>query len=149
MAVWIFILSGRAVEKTLIIIRGVQGSGKSTLAHMVHDSYGLDHHEGKGRAVEHYEADMFFNGPDGYKWDGAKIGEAHRWCQMKVNEAMKEGKMVIVSNTFVKKEEMKPYLEMATQHGYQVQEIICKGKFKNVHGVDEAKVESKRRQFEF
>lgn len=132
------------MNKVLILVRGVQGSGKSTLAQMICNGFSI--------AVNppHYEADMFFLGPDGYKWDGAKIGEAHRWCQMKVNDAMKENhRLIIVSNTFIKKAEMQPYLEMAQEHGYQVQEIICKGRFKNIHNVPEEKVEQKRRQFEF
>lgn len=133
------------MNKVLILIRGVQGSGKSTLAGMIVDA--IDPFNGD---VPHYEADMFFSLEGPYKWDGAKIGEAHRWCQMKINDAMTEGKKtIIVSNTFVKRAEMQPYLEMAQQHGYQVQEIICKGTFKNIHGVPEEKVEQKRRQFEF
>lgn len=136
------------MKKTLILIRGVQGSGKSTLADMILRAHDYGDELGLPEGWAHYEADMFFNGPDGYVWDGAKIGEAHRWCQMKTNEAMKEGLRIIVSNTFIKREEMQTYLEMAKEHGYQVQEIICKGRFQNVHGVPEEKVEQKRRQFE-
>jgi predicted ABC-type ATPase len=136
--------------KTLYIIRGVQGSGKSTLANII--AQGLEP-AGLYPTPTSYrvEADHFFvNEQTGeYKWDGAKIGEAHRWCQHNVNEAMKKRiEFVIVSNTFIKRAEMQPYLEMAKEHGYQVQEIICRGRFKNVHGVPEEKVEQKLRQFE-
>lgn len=139
----------RKMNKTLIIIRGVQGSGKSTLANSICRAHDMMAEEGEPFS-DHFEADMFFNGPEGYKWDGSKIGEAHRWCQHQVYLCMqKERPLIIVSNTFVKKEEMKPYLEMAQQHGYETQEIICRGRFQNVHGVPADKVEAKLRQFEF
>jgi predicted ABC-type ATPase len=139
------------IEKTLILIRGVQGSGKTTLANLIAE--GL---EPRGLYPEptsaKFEADHFFINPETgeYNWDGAKIGEAHRWCQHQTNEAMKrQVPFIIVSNTFVRRAEMDVYLEMAKQHGYETQEIICKGKFENVHGVDEEKVEKNRRKFEF
>jgi len=140
------------LDKVLIIIRGVQGSGKSTLARMIRNAITPLDEQGTTQPFPHYEADMFFIDPETgvYSWDSSKIGQAHRWCQWKVNGAMEAGEpTIIVSNTFVKKEEMQPYVEMAEQHGYVVQEIICKGRFKNVHSVSEEKVEAKRKAFEY
>lgn len=99
----------------------------------------------------HFESDMFFIDPlsGEYKFEGEKIMQAHRWCEMFTDKAMQQGKNVIVSNTFVKKKEMQVYLEMAEKYGYTVQEIICRGKFKNIHGVPEEKVEGKRQAFEY
>jgi predicted kinase len=137
------------VNKQLIIIRGVQGSGKSTLAGWICDA-----HEPRALVPSdwvHYEADMYFINPitGEYKWVGEEISKAHRWCEYMVDAAMKNGKNVIVSNTFVKKEDYKVYEEMAQQYGYSVQIIICQGKFQNTHGVPEEKVEQKRKQFEY
>ena len=141
-------------NKLLILIRGVQGSGKSTLADWILDAHAPSPctETSTGRTTwMHFEADMFFINPitGEYKWEADKIGQAHRWCQMMVDDAMQKGLHVVVSNTFVKKEEMQPYLEMAQQYGYTVQTIICQGEFENIHGVDREKVEKKRRQFEY
>lgn len=139
------------MEKCLIIIRGVMGSGKSTLAKMIRDSLSCDFFEGKGADIEHCEADMYFidSITKEYKFDATKLPLAHRQCERQTNEAMKQGKNVIVSNTFIKKKDMQVYLEMAEQYGYQIQEIICRGRFSNVHGVEKEKVEEKRRIFEY
>jgi predicted kinase len=139
------------MEKSLIIIRGVQGSGKTTLAGMIMQSEGYSERWGPDDSWQHFEADMYFVNPvtGEYQFEGSKIGQAHRWCEHNVNKAMEEGKNVIVSNTFVTKKEYKVYLEMAEKHGYQVQEILCRGRFKNSHGVDEEKVEAKRKSFEY
>lgn len=141
------------MDKQLILIRGVQGSGKSTLANSI--IFG-NVHEGSIFLSQtnwvHFEADMYFINPISgeYVFDGAKIGEAHRWCEYNTNKSMEQGKNIIVSNTFVKRKELQVYLEMAEKHGYtQIQEIICKGHFKNTHGVPEEKVESKRKNFEY
>lgn len=136
--------------KQLIIIRGVQGSGKTTIAEdlLYSGNSGCYDHD---LPWVHVEADMFFVDPITYeyKFDGTKIGQAHRWCEHKVHSNMEDGKNIIVSNTFVKKKEMQPYIEMAEQHGYTVQEIICRGRFANTHGVPEEKVEGKRQAFEY
>jgi predicted kinase len=133
------------MNKTLFLIRGVQGSGKSTLADHLFFAIGA------AEKVVHYEADHFFIDPASgeYKWDANKIGEAHRWCQGMTDRAMQAEYTIIVSNTFVKRAEMQIYEEMAKKHGYTVHEIICRGRFQNVHGVPEEKVEQKRKQFEY
>lgn len=137
-------------NRQLMIIRGVQGSGKSTLAGMLME-WATAPWEETSESWRHFEADMYFIDPTTkeYKFKPEELGQAHRWCEYNVNEAMKNGKNVIVSNTFVKRKEMQPYIEMAQQHGYTVQEIICRGRFKNTHGVPEEKVESKRQAFEY
>lgn len=111
----------------LIIIRGLPGSGKSTLAKSL-------------SGFVHLEADMYFDGPDGYTFEGSRIKDAHAWCQREVLSCLEDGNDVVVSNTFTQHWEMKPYLEIAQQCGASVQVVICKGNFKNVHGVPEEKI---------
>lgn len=127
-------------DKSLVIIRGVQGSGKSTLALMY-----------QNQGYEVFEADMYFmNLETGkYEWVKEKIGAAHLWCQDSVRAAMSAGKNIVVSNTSVRRKDLKPYLTMATGFGYSVQEIICKGRFKNNHGVSDEVVEQKLKDFEY
>jgi predicted kinase len=140
-----------SMGRMLFIIRGVQGSGKSTLAEMIKYSEGCKVSSIEGDNWLHFEADMFFKNPISgeYEFDATKLPAAHRWCEYNVNKAMEEGRNVIVSNTFTKKSEYQVYLEMGEKHGYQIQEIICKGRFQNVHGVPEEKVEAKRKAFEY
>lgn len=122
----------------IYIIRGVPGSGKSTLAKMIQESTGADH----------FEADMYFDGPEGYRFDASRIRQAHEWCQGKFLDSIRKGRDVIISNTFVKKWEMEFYIHQAKTHGYNVQIITLKGEFQNVHNVPQAIVERMKRNFE-
>ena len=121
---------------TLFIIRGLPGSGKSTLAKMIADEY--------------YEADMFFMNDGKYQYEMSKIGEAHKWCQGKVQNAMLNGiRRIAVSNTFVRKWEMERYYELATLYSYQVVEITLSGKlYPNVHNVPDEVIERMRASWE-
>lgn len=71
----------------LTLIRGLPGSGKSTLA--------------KTLPAVHFEADMYFIADDGvYRYDKAKISDAHEWCRAEVKRALTNKQDVVVSNTF-------------------------------------------------
>ena len=127
------------MNKTLYIIRGLPGSGKSTLANIM--SIGLD--------IEYYEADMYFIDELGnYNFDPKNIGNAHIWCQNQVKTQLEAGKSVIVSNTFVKRWEMKPYLDMADEFNTSVNIIECKSQFGSIHGVPEETVERMAKNWE-
>jgi predicted kinase len=110
----------------LFVIRGLPGSGKSTFAQRLVDKC----------MAKHFEADMFFIKDELYLYDKSKIGEAHKWCQDKVKEAMLTGDNIVVSNTFVKRWEIEPYLLMAKDNHYVVTEITMSGPLRgNIHGV--------------
>lgn len=124
------------MQKTLYIIRGLPGSGKSTLAATL---CGKDFHE----------ADQYFVEPEGYRFNPAKLKEAHEWCRQSVAEDMKFGVTVIgVSNTFTQQWEMKPYLELAAEYGYEVFTITCENDFGNVHNVPAEAIERMAARFE-
>jgi len=100
------------------------GSGKSTLAKEL----------AKERCWLHYEADMFFIDKNGvYRFDPMRLKEAHNWCQRSVRTALRLGVPVIVSNTFVKRWEMKAYLDMYPDAIV----FTCEGNYGSVHGVPE------------
>ena len=109
--------------KTLYIIRGLPGSGKSTLAGQL------------GYTVR--EADQFFMVNDKYCYDREKIGEAHAYCQNRVKLDMEIGvEKIAVSNTFVKRWEIEPYLKLAQTYGYRIVEITMSGPlYGNIHNV--------------
>lgn len=123
----------------LILIRGLPGSGKSTLA-------------SKFAAMGYawFEADRYFETSDGeYRFDGTRLREAHNVCQQQAMDAIKQGVDVVVSNTFSRLWEMKPYRDIAKVYGARLTIIACEGNFGNVHGVPEAAIASMRERWEF
>jgi predicted kinase len=105
----------------LILIRGIPGSGKSTLA--------------KQYSACHLEADMFFLQNGQYCYNAELINNAHLWCQRQTALHLRQGESVVVSNTFIKWWQIKPYIELAKQYGVQVKLIEAKGRYQNIHNV--------------
>ena len=113
--------------KLLTIIRGVSGSGKTTLAKAI-------------SAMNNYapicEADMYFERNGVYMFDARFLPMVHDWCKHKVRHHMNDFEdHIIVSNTFTTKWEIQPYIDLANEHGYDVQIIDVQGVFGNVHNV--------------
>lgn len=121
--------------KTLFIIRGLPGSGKSTLAGYL-DS-------------EVWEADQFFQEPEGYKFDPTKLKEAHAWCLDGVRLEMELGTArIAVANTSTMRWEYEPYIELAKKFGYRVFVITVEGDHGNVHDVPEEAIARMRARWE-
>lgn len=124
----------------LTLVRGVPGSGKSTMA--------LELLKRNGNA-DHWEADMFFiDGSGLYSYDPRKVAKAHKWCLARTAESLKKGRDVIVSNTFIRRWELDPYLKLSIKYDADVVYTTCVGRFKNVHGVPDETVESMRDNME-
>jgi len=109
----------------LVLIRGLPGSGKSTLARS------MKHHT-------HFEADMFFEHDGDYCFDGARLEDAHDWCQKQTLKALKSGENVVVSNTFVCLWEIQPYLNM----GFPTRIIETKGTWISIHHIPDEVIEA-------
>lgn len=119
----------------LILIRGLPGSGKSTRARSL-DAF-------------HVEADMYFVNSDGdYCFDPALLPKAHEWCQNRAEDALKQGNDVVVSNTFVKRWEMKAYRNMARRHGAELVIEVCREQYGNIHGVPESVVKRMKKEWQ-
>ena len=121
----------------LVIIRGLPGSGKSTMA--------------KTLALvgyRHFEADQYFERDGAYRFDPEKLKEAHAWCLLQAKHCMLQGKDCVVSNTFTKLWEMKPYIDLARALDAEIQIIVASGKWKNVHNVPEEVIERMRARWE-
>ena len=85
-----------------------------------------------------------------YTYDKSKIQMAHYWCQEQTENAMKKGiETIIVSNTFTKIWMMERYYWLAATHNYNVQEIICKGNFQNIHGCPQSSIDRMKKEFEY
>ncbi len=62
---------------------------------------------------------------------------------------MENGKPpIFVANTFIKVKDMQPYIFMAHLMDYEVEEVVCKGEYENIHGVPPKVVASLKQQFE-
>ena len=97
-------------EKVVYILRGISGSGKSTLAQSL-----------VGDGVI-YGADDFFMQDGKYTFDPTRLPEIHQANQARTEKAMQQGiSPIVVDNTNTKAYEIKPYVQLAQKHGYQVE----------------------------
>lgn len=121
----------------LVLVRGLPGSGKSTFAQALALT-----------GYEHYEADMFHMVDGQYKFDPARVSEAHAWCLEMATAALESGKSVVVSNTFTRLWEMEPYQAVAKGLGVQTHIVTMTGKWQNVHDVPAEVLERMRDRWE-
>lgn len=125
----------------LIMIVGPSGSGKSTLAEKII-------RQSPEKRISHFEADMFFMRNGSYKFDPSKLSEAHKWCQDSVRNALTCSDTVIVSNTFTRAWERKPYLDMVREIGCDLDVIKLNTMYGNTHGVPAEVVQRMLNNFE-
>lgn len=111
-------------QNEIILIRGLPGSGKSTKAQSIKD-------------YKHLEADQFMVVNGKYQYDPSKVGLAHDMCVASAKNLLEQGFNVVVSNTFIKTWEMKRYVDL----GFPFRIIEMKGKFNNIHGVPQDKID--------
>ncbi|XAW90524.1 ATP-binding protein [Vibrio sp. CDRSL-10 TSBA] len=120
---------------TLTLIRGLPGSGKSTLAQSL--------------PAVHLEADMFFINAQGeYHYRPEQIAQAHAWCQQETENCLKQGKSVVVANTFVRHWEMSAYKKLARQYRAKLVIKVCRGEYPNIHGVEQETIERMRKKWQ-
>lgn len=116
------------MDNKLILIRGLPGSGKSTLAKNYVDN--------KIKPLIHLETDMYFLDKQGvYRFEAKQLSNAHRWCQSKTKEALLLGSSVVVSNTFVQRWEMKPYIQMAKHLEVTLDVVVCRKNYGSIHNI--------------
>lgn len=127
------------LSNILIIIRGLPGSGKSTMAEKLVRG---------GVAVRHIEADMYFVQNGEYKFNSIKLSEAHEWCRQMVMTSLRNGHTTVVSNTFVRKWEVEPYINMCKGLGIDYIIIEATGNYGSVHNVPEETIERMRLNWE-
>lgn len=104
-----------AKQKTMYILRGPSGAGKSTLAKKL----------GINGVV--LSTDDFWMQNGKYIFDPLRISEAHKWNQDRTRKLLENGEpSIIIDNTNIELWEMKPYVIMAQEFGYNVKIIPVK-----------------------
>ena len=125
------------LDKLFFVIRGIPGSGKSTL--------------GSSIAYKCWEADKYFDFFHGGEFVPHEIGRAHEWCKERVREDMEAGiARLAVANTFTRKWEMEPYLEMAEEMGYTCIVLVVENHHgnKSVHNIPQEIIDKMVNRFE-
>lgn len=138
------------MKKTLILIRGASGSGKSTMAKNIIDSLNTPPYLSELN-VKHFEADQYFTKNGTYAFDPKQLPEAHRECFESTKNALNDNEtnIVIVTNTFVKKWEIKPYIDLAnSMDNVDLKIWRMETQYENTHGVPQEKVEKQRNNME-
>jgi len=124
-------------NKTLILLRGFPGAGKTT--------FGLSIDAFTASADDYF--DLYHKG----EFKPHKIGAAHGWCRDLVEARMQSGwPTLTVANTFTQEWEMKPYIDMAIDYGYNVHSLIVENRHgsTSVHNVPEDVIEKMKNRFE-
>lgn len=122
--------------KTLLIIRGVSGSGKTTLANRL--------------TIYNSCADYFFDAYHNGEWKASLLHKAHEYCYNTIRDYMINNKQLIaVHNTFTREKEIKPYIDLAKEYGYQYFSIIVENvnETESVHSVPEETLTSQENRF--
>lgn len=122
----------------LILVRGLPGSGKSTFARTLAGQHNW----------RHLEADAFFYTDGLYRFDAKRLPEVHQLCQDATRELLRCGYNVVVSNTFVKRWEMEPYVKMASELAARLTVVEMSTQYHNVHGVPDSVVARMKAQWE-
>jgi predicted kinase len=124
----------------LYLIRGLPGSGKTTLSETLMNNNMID---------VFFEADQYFylNGHGVYRYDPSLIKDAHAWCQTCTFNALNSGSRVAVSNTFVRRWEMEPYLEFCREAQIPLRICVCEGYWSSIHAPHNV-IESMRERWE-
>lgn len=104
----------------LILVRGCSGSGKSTVAKMFNDIV--------------ISADDYFTRDGEHRFDGTKLGAAHKQCYDRVACSMNNKvERIVVANTFTTEKELRPYIELAHNNNYSVFSIVVENRHGNVN----------------
>ena len=134
--------------KLMVLMRGLPGSGKTTLAK-----------ELKGPSGIVLSTDDYFCDKHGkYIYEPSKIGDAHQWNKHRAIQRLKQSRTpIIIDNTNLQAWEMKPYVQLALQYGYDIDILDVDTSWKlsskelarrNTHGVPAKKIEEMKGRYE-
>lgn len=120
--------------KVVFLLIGVPGSGKSTFVQKTILEFGVSNNTV-------CSADHFFMKGGWYKFDGSKLGQAHKECAERFRWAVENNvELIFVDDTNINPAHRKPYIDLAEEHGYTVYQKFIRVDSqvafeRNVHGV--------------
>lgn len=124
------------MERILYILRGCPSSGKTTLAKTLEETL--------PNCVAIAADDFHYDNKGNYNWKPTNVGKSHDKCKEWVLLAMySQCTNIIVHNTSTSEKELKPYTDMAGQHGYKVVSLVVENRHgnKNDHNVPQDTVD--------
>ena len=131
-------------KKSLVLVRGVSGSGKSTFAGEFLNSSFL------------ISTDDFFMNEGKYEFNPEHLVANHQRCidsvesEMKFRESVTESTTIVVHNTFTRKWEMEPYIDLARKYGYNLYTIVVENRHgsSSLHDIPERAISDQKERFE-
>lgn len=108
-----------------VILRGLPGSGKSTFAKRLANEFGFVHLE----ADDHF----YVNGE--YKFDPARVADAHALIARDALTHLQNGRRIVVANTHVRLWEMAAVVGAAALSQRRLCIAQCSGHYDNIHHV--------------
>lgn len=91
---------------------------------------------------------FFLDKNNNYHFDHRKLGAAHKDCFNKIETALANDQVAIVSNTFVDTKSVRKYRRLGERYNAEITIYRCTGNFKNVHDVPDEVIEDMRKNFE-
>ena len=134
----VFVDAARLVRFDCVVLRGLPGSGKSTLATSMVARHGF----------LHLEADQHFIVNGVYRFDPARLADAHALVARDTLAALQAGGRVVVANTHVRLWEMAAVVGATRLAGAAICFVECRGAWPNAHGLGESRIESMRQRWE-
>lgn len=111
-------------QRNLIILKGTSHTGKSTFANLIAYPACI------------CCADDFFTDKEGnYNFDVTKLGQAHKACQAKFDDALKDDIItnIVIANTNTKPADYKYYVDKAEKAGLRVTYVILERRHDNIN----------------
>jgi len=125
-------------EARLVLVRGLPGSGKSTLARRLAAELGF----------VHLEADQYFERDGPYRFDLARLADAHAWCLRLACEHLAAGERVVIANTFASLWELSAGVGLARVLDLPLRIVEARGAWPSVHAVPDDVLAQMRQRWE-
>lgn len=128
----------------LILIRGIPGAGKTTFAETIIQALDSESQIYASRLGEweHFENDMWqVDGQGKYDWQADRVPYACAACFRAAKSAIRDGRNVIVSNTFTKHSDYREYLQLAKDYDCKLTVLTVEGDHGSIHSIPEDKMD--------
>ena len=121
-----------------VLLRGLPGSGKSTLARRLAAEHGF----------RHLEADQHFIVDGVYRFDPARVADAHAIVARDALTALQAHERVVVANTHVRLWEMAAVVGVARLADKRLCVVECRGEWPSVHAMPDEAMHRMRERWE-